>query len=88
MTEEKKLCANCLYFKKHYVISRGNFKELTYGHCVKNVPKHRNEDDAACKHWKPQTDIKKENMEFIGEKLMVMAKQVKLFAEYFENTFK
>ena len=49
---EDKKCKNCANFMLHYVkYSRGKYKPLYYGHCVKPRLKKRDADTKACIHW-------------------------------------
>ena len=53
---ETQKCGNCKNFRLHYIkYSRGNYRELTYGHCVKLRLKKRYSNDKACQHWEEKT---------------------------------
>ena len=47
-----KNCGNCINFRLHYIkYSRGNYRALSYGHCVKPRLKKRYAEDNACAYW-------------------------------------
>jgi hypothetical protein len=50
--EKEKICGNCRHFRLHYIkYSRGTYRALLYGHCVKPRLKKRNASEKACSYW-------------------------------------
>lgn len=46
-------CANCQYYRAHYICRQGRFYPLYYGHCILNQRSRKRKDSNVCPQWTP-----------------------------------